>query len=146
MAATPPPSAHLGGDVPGWRWDEKREFRVGYAYAVSMKVRVFMWIATHRRHLTNVERVRRHFASSDECNLCYNGPEDIDHVLRFCVKTHEQWGCLLGQEVRCSMVLDGDYVERESVLDRGSRLIIECESTFSATVLCSINASRFEQQ
>ncbi|KAK8679918.1 hypothetical protein V6N13_108878 [Hibiscus sabdariffa] len=38
MAATPPPSAHLGGDVPGWRWDEKREFRVGYAYAVSMKV------------------------------------------------------------------------------------------------------------
>ncbi|KAK9033507.1 hypothetical protein V6N11_018538 [Hibiscus sabdariffa] len=26
------------------------------------------------------------------------GPEDIYHVLRYCVKVHELWGCLLGQE------------------------------------------------
>ncbi|KAK8553841.1 hypothetical protein V6N12_030823 [Hibiscus sabdariffa] len=52
-----------------------------------------MWIAAHQRHLTNVERARRHMASSDECNICHNGPEDINHVLRFYTKARELWGC-----------------------------------------------------
>ncbi|KAK8680990.1 hypothetical protein V6N13_053398 [Hibiscus sabdariffa] len=69
-----------------------------WSLRVPQRVRVFMWIAAHRRHLTNVEHVHRHIASSDKCNLCHSGPEDIYHVLRYCVKVHELWGCLLGQE------------------------------------------------
>ncbi|KAK8501943.1 hypothetical protein V6N12_019681 [Hibiscus sabdariffa] len=120
MAATPPPLACLGDDVPGWRWDEKRQFQVSLAYEdlmdvgerrrasiwskiwslrVPQRVRVFMWITTYRRHLTNVERVRRHIVSSDVCSLCHGGPEDIDHVLRFCKQACELWRCVLGQEV-----------------------------------------------
>ncbi|KAL4361377.1 hypothetical protein GQ457_04G008100 [Hibiscus cannabinus] len=41
MAATPPPLAHLGDDVSGWRWDKKREFQVGSTYVVLMKEK--MW-------------------------------------------------------------------------------------------------------
>ncbi|KAK8684550.1 hypothetical protein V6N13_040572 [Hibiscus sabdariffa] len=37
LAATPPPLPHLGADVPGWRWDDKREFRVSSAYSVLMQ-------------------------------------------------------------------------------------------------------------
>ncbi|KAK9042360.1 hypothetical protein V6N11_017437 [Hibiscus sabdariffa] len=108
-------------------------------------------------------------------SLCHGGPEDINHVLRFCTKACELWKCVLGQEVankfdalpfeawlhgningslvanaergqwgmrfsifcwllwklRCSMILDGEYVERESVLDRGTRFIMECKAVYS---------------
>ncbi|KAK9008795.1 hypothetical protein V6N11_080273 [Hibiscus sabdariffa] len=205
MAATPLPLARLGDDVPGWRWDEKRQFQVSSAYAVLMevgerrhasswskiwslqvpqRVRVFMWITALRRHLTNVERVRRHIASSDVCSLCHGGPKDIDHVLRFCTKACELWRCVLGQEVannfdewlhgnitrslvanvergewgmrfsvfcwllwkrRCSMVLDGDFVERESVLDRGNHFILECKAAYSQLHSVPMAVHRREQ-
>ncbi|KAK8673256.1 hypothetical protein V6N13_111605 [Hibiscus sabdariffa] len=199
LAATPPPLPHLGADVPGWRWDDKREFRVSFAYSVLMqdgarvhsskwariwslkvpqRVKVFLWITVHHRLLTNVERVRRHIASSDMCGLCFRGPEDIDHVLRHCEKANELWRNVLGHEVaaslsslsfedwlhgnisgslpaiigrtdwdmefaiycwllwklRCSMVLDLSFVERESVWDRGRRLLVECQAVFAASV------------
>ncbi|KAK8527179.1 hypothetical protein V6N13_085035 [Hibiscus sabdariffa] len=37
MAATPPPLPHFGSDVPGWGWDEKREFMLSSTYAFLMK-------------------------------------------------------------------------------------------------------------
>ncbi|KAK8632256.1 hypothetical protein V6N13_072651 [Hibiscus sabdariffa] len=211
LAATPPTSTHLGEDVPGWRWDDKREFRVCYAYTILMQVRercrssqwnkiwslqvpqwvkVFMWITAHRCHLTNVERVRRHIASSDICGICHNDSEYVDHILRRCAKARDLWRSVLGQEVastldslpfddwlhgnfsgrlaavagrkdwgmefsiycwqlwklRCSMILDGDFVERESVVDRGHRLILECKATFSTSVRGPVVTSNPEQR
>ncbi|KAK8983781.1 hypothetical protein V6N11_009566 [Hibiscus sabdariffa] len=212
LAATPPPLSHLGEDVPGWRWDDKREFRVSSAYTVLMqagervrsskwsriwslkvpqRVKVFLWITAHQRHLTNVERLRRHIASSDMCGLCLSGPEDIDHILRHCVNASGLWRSVLGQEVadslsslsfeewlhgnisgrlpaiisrkdwgmefaiycwllwklRCSMVLDPSFVERESVWERGRRLLVECQAVFAAAVrdpaALSISAKRW---
>ncbi|KAK8602828.1 hypothetical protein V6N13_085030 [Hibiscus sabdariffa] len=37
MAAIPPPLPHFGSDVPGWGWDEKREFQLSSTYAFLMK-------------------------------------------------------------------------------------------------------------
>ncbi|KAK8550128.1 hypothetical protein V6N12_038858 [Hibiscus sabdariffa] len=199
LAATPPPLPHLGEDVLGWRWDAKREFRVSSAYSVLMqdgarirnskwtriwslkvpqRVKVFLWITAHQRLLTNVERVRRHIASSDMCGLCLSEPEDIDHVLRRCEKAKDLWRNVLGREVaasldslpfeewlhgniscrlpeiidradwdmefaiyvwllwklRCSLVLDLNFVERGSVWDRGRRLFLECKAINTAAV------------
>ncbi|KAK8989218.1 hypothetical protein V6N11_063656 [Hibiscus sabdariffa] len=82
MAATPPPLACLGDDVPGWRWDEKRQFQVSLAYEDLMDV-----------------GERRRASIWNVCSLCHGGPEDIDHVLRFCKQACELWRCVLGQEV-----------------------------------------------
>ncbi|KAK9022615.1 hypothetical protein V6N11_002862 [Hibiscus sabdariffa] len=74
----------------------------------------------HKRHLMNVEHVRRHLALSDECGICHNGSEDIDHVLWFCIKACE----LLGKcwkRARCCNILDEDRAMRESVFDRDKR-------------------------
>ncbi|KAK8637099.1 hypothetical protein V6N13_064527 [Hibiscus sabdariffa] len=49
---------------------------------VPQRVRVFGWLSFHERLLTNVERVRRHCAAMDLCEICMNGSENIDHVLR----------------------------------------------------------------
>ncbi|KAK8695029.1 hypothetical protein V6N13_072571 [Hibiscus sabdariffa] len=50
MAATPLPLARLGDDVPGWRWDEKRQFQVSSAYAVLMEV-------GERRHASSWSKI-----------------------------------------------------------------------------------------
>ncbi|KAK8516475.1 hypothetical protein V6N12_038716 [Hibiscus sabdariffa] len=70
---------------------------------VPQRVKVFMWITAHQRHLTNVERVRRHIASSDLCGICRSGSEDMNHILRFCVKASALWRSVLGQEAACSL-------------------------------------------
>ncbi|KAK8658965.1 hypothetical protein V6N13_029184 [Hibiscus sabdariffa] len=134
-----------------------------------------MWITAHRRHLTNVEQVRRHIATSEACSLCQDATEDIDHVLRFCTRASTLWRCVLGQEIangfdalpfdvwlhgnitgrlineaeradwgmrfsvycwllwkrRCSLVLDVDFIERETVLDWSNRIIEDCKAVYS---------------
>ncbi|KAK8669755.1 hypothetical protein V6N13_107179 [Hibiscus sabdariffa] len=53
------------------------KWRKIWALRVPQRVRVFTWLAAHQAHLTNVERVRRHLAVSDECTLFHGGPEDF---------------------------------------------------------------------
>ncbi|KAK8649249.1 hypothetical protein V6N13_129982 [Hibiscus sabdariffa] len=177
LAATPPPLHHLGEDVPGWRWDDKREFTVKSAYSVLVqeggrgrmtqwnriwsiqvpqRVKVFMWITAHQRHLTNVERVRRHMASSGK-SLWRSvlGPVAAGSLdlLSFDDWLHgnisgrlaevggrKDWAmefsifCWLLWKLRCSMVLDSGFVECESVLDRGRRFMLDCRTAFAATL------------
>ncbi|KAK9029785.1 hypothetical protein V6N11_026887 [Hibiscus sabdariffa] len=120
IATVPPPATHYGADTPGWRWSDKREFSVGSTYSVLMgaeaqnrnpickevwslkvpqRIRTFMWLTLHDRHLTNVERARRHLAVSDRCTLCFSGSEDMNHVLRFCTCARELWNVVIKQEV-----------------------------------------------
>ncbi|KAL4383201.1 hypothetical protein GQ457_15G013690 [Hibiscus cannabinus] len=116
IAAVQPPRSDAGLDRPGWRWEDKRNFWVSSAYgylfqgldfgngdtwkriwklAVPQRVRVFIWLTFHNRLLTNVERVRRHVASSGSCEICNNGQEDMDHVLRFFTVAKGVWTRLL---------------------------------------------------
>ncbi|KAK8998923.1 hypothetical protein V6N11_070102 [Hibiscus sabdariffa] len=96
IVAVSPPRANYGTDLPGWRWEINRRFSVASAYnflvsnedrhcdnrwrvvwslRVPQRIRIFLWITCHGRHLTNVERVRRHMAMSEECNICHDGIE-----------------------------------------------------------------------
>ncbi|KAK8613909.1 hypothetical protein V6N13_101663 [Hibiscus sabdariffa] len=87
------------------------KWRKIWALRVPQRVRVFMWLAAHQSHLTNVERVKRHLADID------GGPEDIDHIL------------------------DVDHVERKSILERGDRLIADCGMAFGTPQQRILNAS-----
>ncbi|KAK8574880.1 hypothetical protein V6N12_062557 [Hibiscus sabdariffa] len=112
IATTPTLTEQYSADVPGWRWNERRNFKVSSVYSVLMElveslwntkwrgiwslrvpqhIRVFMWLTALRRHLTNVERVQRHLALLEECSLCQVGLEVIDHVLRFCERARDFW-------------------------------------------------------
>ncbi|KAK8631679.1 hypothetical protein V6N13_028461 [Hibiscus sabdariffa] len=122
----------------GWRWSDKREFSVGSAYSVLMGigarvqnskwreiwslrvpqcVRVFMWLTTHRRHLKNVERVA--VIKPEVLSQFYALPfEDWLHV------NLHGFGIMAGISV--------DW-NRDSVLPKGQRLIIECEEVFTSS-------------
>lgn len=44
----------------------------------------FLWKVSHERLMTNVERMKRHMASTDMCPRCNICPETVMHVLRDC--------------------------------------------------------------
>lgn len=48
------------------------------------RVRIFIWLVSHKVIMTNVERKRRHLSDSDVCSVCKGGLETIMHVLRDC--------------------------------------------------------------
>ncbi|KAK8526374.1 hypothetical protein V6N12_020846 [Hibiscus sabdariffa] len=116
MAATPPPLAHLGDNVSGWRWDKKREFQVGSTYAVLMKE-----VANQFVTLPFEEWLYGNITGS-----LVAAAGEVDWGMKFSIFSWLLW------KLRRDMVLDGDYVERESVLERCNRLILEFESIFSA--------------
>ena len=52
---------------------------------------MFMWLSCRGNLLTNMERVRRDIATSEECGCCARFPESDLHVLRDCYKATEVW-------------------------------------------------------
>ncbi|KAK8997321.1 hypothetical protein V6N11_020802 [Hibiscus sabdariffa] len=50
--------------------------------------------------------------------------------------------CWLLWKLRCSMIFDDDFSEREDLLHRGLRLIIECERVFGMTVPARVTEVR----
>ncbi|KAK9021263.1 hypothetical protein V6N11_011261 [Hibiscus sabdariffa] len=105
LAATPPPLPHLGEDVLGWRWDAKREFRVSSAYSFLMH---------------EGERIR----NSKWTRIWSLKVPQRD--MEFAIYVWLLW------KLRCSMVLDLSFIERDSVWDRGRRLFLECKAIAAA--------------
>ncbi|KAK8652429.1 hypothetical protein V6N13_126462 [Hibiscus sabdariffa] len=116
IAGIHPPCNELGDDLPRWRWEINGQFSTRSAYAflhsemdirqntiwpkvwglkVPQWIRVFAWLVLHGRLLTNVERVRRHCAASELCEVCHGGPETIEHVLRSCLAAKGVWGKII---------------------------------------------------
>lgn len=59
------------------------------------RVKIFFWLALHRR-LWTTERQRRHgLQDHDACILCHQEPETCDHLFTDCVFTKELWFSLL---------------------------------------------------
>ncbi|KAL4360801.1 hypothetical protein GQ457_04G012650 [Hibiscus cannabinus] len=146
IAAVPLPQSCYGSDTVGWRWCDNRCFssRSAYAYLmdsdapptdtiwkyiwslkVPQRVRTFLWVTIHQRHLTNAERFRRHLGNSAICTICDLADEDLDHILRRCLPALFCW--LLWKD-RCTSIFDSDNAPTEDILTRGLRLAAEYSS------------------
>ncbi|KAL4324382.1 hypothetical protein GQ457_11G003510 [Hibiscus cannabinus] len=170
ITSVQPPRSDASLDRSGWRWETKRTFSVRSAYgylvhglefgngdtwkrvwklAVPQRVRVFIWLTFHNRLLTNVERVRRHVATSEfgqgvwmralprerwasffslsfldwlRFNLFDTSfcAEDGDWRVRFAIT------CWLLWKRRCRLLFDPDVGVMDDILRRGGRLVEEC--------------------
>ncbi|KAK8991835.1 hypothetical protein V6N11_044735 [Hibiscus sabdariffa] len=138
-------------DTLSWRWCYTRVFSTRSAYAylldteglptdgvrkrvwslrVPQRIRTFLWITLHQRHLTNAEHFRRHLATSAMCSICYLDVEDLDHILRRCVHAQNLWIRLIPSE--CFDVFFRTPFE-EDILARMHRFFEECSSAFVDT-------------
>ncbi|KAK8515136.1 hypothetical protein V6N12_001295 [Hibiscus sabdariffa] len=66
-------------------------WKKAWALPIPQRVKTFMWITLHGRHLTNAERFRRHLTSSVVCDICGFHMEDMSHILRNCVEARGVW-------------------------------------------------------
>ncbi|CAN1161707.1 Putative ribonuclease H protein At1g65750 [Linum perenne] len=66
-----------------WRWEGPN------------RVRHFLWLVTHGKIMTNVERARRRLTDDTGCTECSRGAEDIEHVLRSCPFAQLVWSRVL---------------------------------------------------
>ncbi|KAL4377256.1 hypothetical protein GQ457_02G034900 [Hibiscus cannabinus] len=93
----------FGVDRIGWKDDPKRAFTISSAYSkilceprlevddywciiwrlkVPQRIRSFLWLAMRGNLLTNAECRQRHMTLAEECDICHNGAEDVNHILR----------------------------------------------------------------
>ncbi|CAN1758488.1 Putative ribonuclease H protein At1g65750 [Linum perenne] len=111
-----PPRADMGEDTRVWGLENNGRFTVKSAYLMLKdldsggdssswrtiwswngpnKIRHFMWLVSHGKLMTNVERTKRRFTDDEECGHCQSGREYIDHVLRSCSFACQVWSKVL---------------------------------------------------
>jgi hypothetical protein len=60
-----------------------------------LRVKIFLWLAFHRRYWTGDRRRRHGLDARDSCHLCDQEQESIDHILATCPFTKELWHCIV---------------------------------------------------
>lgn len=102
------------GDIMGWLSPRGDKFTVKTAYQLargweedtvwegwkhlwkahtSQRVRIFMWLMSHDRLLTNMERWRRRLTGCADCARCGEMSEGVLHAIRDC-NGQERFGCI----------------------------------------------------
>ncbi|KAK8985956.1 hypothetical protein V6N11_037675 [Hibiscus sabdariffa] len=113
-----------------------------WSLRVHQRIRTFLWITLHQRHLTNAERFRRHLATSAMCSIFYLDVEDLDHILRrqpLHSTLTDCWNyrfailCWMLWKYRSNAIFNPDNMQQEDILARGHRLFEECIFTFVHT-------------
>jgi hypothetical protein len=56
-----------------------------------LRVKIFLWLAFRKRHWTNDRRARHNLQAQEECYLCDQAPETIDHILTCCPYARVIW-------------------------------------------------------
>ncbi|CAN1178324.1 Putative ribonuclease H protein At1g65750 [Linum perenne] len=115
-----PPSNTLGGDSIVWGLEPDGAFSVRSAYLMITdnaatpsdlvwrhiwrwngpnKIKHFLWLATHKKLLTNEERGRRHLTNQVLCHCCSIHTESISHVIYECDFAMQVWRLALPQAI-----------------------------------------------
>ena len=93
-----------------WRWTPDGLYTAKSAYAMlhagsaefrghgliwktwaPLEVKVFLWLAFRKRHWTADWRARHGLEARQECYLCDQAPETIDHIIAVCPFSREIW-------------------------------------------------------
>ncbi|CAN1778824.1 Putative ribonuclease H protein At1g65750 [Linum perenne] len=72
------------------------------------KIKHFLWLASHKRLLTNEERGRRHLSNQVLCPRCSSQTESISHVLYDCGFALQVWRSVLPLAITARTV-EGDF-------------------------------------
>ncbi|CAN1752411.1 Putative ribonuclease H protein At1g65750, partial [Linum perenne] len=115
-----PPSYTLGKDSIIWGLEPNGAFSVRSAYLMITdnaasssdsvwrhiwgwngpnRIKHFLWLASHKKLLTNEERGRRHLTNQVLCHRCSVHTESVSHVIYECNFAMQVWGLVLPQAI-----------------------------------------------
>ncbi|CAN1837968.1 Putative ribonuclease H protein At1g65750 [Linum perenne] len=118
VVGMPTPRDNLGEDYPVWGLETNGKFSIKSCYNMIKelqpdddqtrtmwklvwqwpgpnRIRHFLWLVSHNKVLTNLERRRRHISQSTICQCCNAEEESLIHLLHDCCKAREAWLCIL---------------------------------------------------
>ncbi|KAE8685445.1 hypothetical protein F3Y22_tig00111098pilonHSYRG00167 [Hibiscus syriacus] len=99
-------------DICYWRWTPQHNFEVKSAYEalvghqwrdldhlwnmfwhlpIPQRIRVFIWVASQQKIMTNLKRFRRSLASDPSCNLCGSSQELLGMAHKYTSKEGKRW-------------------------------------------------------
>lgn len=70
-------------------------WRLLWKVKVQDRIKVFLWIMSNKKLLTNLERWKRRMAANPLCGRCYQEDEGVLHAIRDCAVAKEVWKCLI---------------------------------------------------
>jgi hypothetical protein len=104
-----------------WRWTQQGTYSSSSAYRACtriwstwapLRVRLFLWLAIRGRHRTADRRHRHGLDARDECYLCDQDSETIDHIISSCSFSRHIWWTILAV-----LGVDASQVGGGSVID-----------------------------
>ncbi|KAK8523371.1 hypothetical protein V6N12_047891 [Hibiscus sabdariffa] len=94
-------SAYL--HLPGSHWPPRQAiWKLIWKMAVPQRIRLFLWLASQHRLMTNATRHCRNLAPSPTCPLCRSPPETVLHTLRDCAEVRHLWSQVLPDAIQRS--------------------------------------------
>lgn len=79
--------------------DEDKAWSDIWKLPIPNKMRVFLWLAYHKRIMSNELRRKKGFTTVDRCYHCPTTTEDADHILRRCKLAEDVWRRVAPKEV-----------------------------------------------
>ncbi|CAN1257225.1 Putative ribonuclease H protein At1g65750, partial [Linum perenne] len=92
------------------------------------RIQFFLWLVSHEKLLTNLERKRRHMSQDSSCPRCGHSEESILHILRDCPFAVQVWDSLgfhHREAIRHSTCMD-EWMRRLLGHDRSLDLGVMC--------------------
>ena len=114
-----------------WRWSSDQEYSAASAYgamfvgsarppgakllwktAAPPRVKFFFWLVVHRQCWTAARRKQHGLQDSDDCIMCAQAVEMMDHIILGCVLSRQIWAVILTK----LHLLDQIQVHKEYVM------------------------------
>lgn len=99
------------------------------------KIKIFFWLALHRRIWTAERRKRHGFQENDDCALCGQAPESVEHLFLGCVFTRQIWFNLLAPVGLAAFVPSSDKRLGTWWLHQRSRIVCQAAPVFDCLLL-----------
>lgn len=84
---------------------EWKEWTMLWKMKVQERVKIFFWIMSHKKLMTNKERWKQRIAASPLCGRCHREEEGVLHAIRDCRVEKEVWSCIIEPTVVTEFLL-----------------------------------------